>query len=95
MIDRAEVHRTPGDYDAWELQAIAAALIGAESSDVCQVVMVIVKHRPEGGHEFAAATTIPDDAKANATILRHAADHLQGGCDPCRRASERRNRRGH
>lgn len=94
MNDRADIKYRTGNYDARELATIASTLIGADAGDVCQVVMVIVNHLPGGGHEFAAATTIPGDARANAAILRHAADHLDGGCKPCRRVNGRRNRHG-
>lgn len=89
MRDRAEVSRVDGDYDAAELRTIAATLTGNEPETVCQVVLVMVMHRPEGGHQFAAATTIPEDPAANAVILRHAADHLHGGCNHCRRANRK------
>lgn len=93
MTDHAKVDRRPGEYDDWELRAIAASLIAEDADDICQVVMVVVTHPAQGGHQFAAATTIPADAAANAALLRHAADHLHGGCESCRRGNAKR--RGH
>lgn len=89
-MNRAEVIRKVGRFDSVELAAIAAALVEVEDDTICQVVMAVSVHGESGGHELLVATTIEDDPKAVAALMRHGADHIHGGCESCRR----RNRRG-
>ena len=95
MSDDAEVIRIKSEYTGAELAAVAASFVQCEPDQVCAVVMVVTLHGTRGTHEVRMATTIDDNPRAVATVLRHAADHAHGGCESCRTKRERRNRRGH
>lgn len=89
MRDRAQVERQIGAYSDTELHAIAATLIEAESADVCQVAAVVVLHAPGGGHTMKVANSASQEPAELAALLRHAADHLHGGCATCRARNAR------
>jgi H2-forming N5,N10-methylenetetrahydromethanopterin dehydrogenase-like enzyme len=95
MINRAQADQRNGNFADWELAAIGASLTECDSDAVCQVAMAVIVHTPSGQHEVRIATSIVNDPKATAAVLRHAADHTHGGCKRCaRRAREGGHRAG-
>ena len=93
MRDAARPIVMDGGFSADELAVIAASLVGADPAQVCAVAMVVTLHSSSGEHEVRLATTIENNPRDVAYLLRHAADHTHGGCDACRARNERRKRR--
>lgn len=85
MKDKAIARVHLGDWSADELALVMATLTDQDPESVRQVAAVLVIHPPEGGHELVIATTISDNRKSVATIFEHAARHVYGGCDSCKR----------
>lgn len=92
MSDDAQVIRLDGDFTDYELAAVAASFAHCDAGQVCAVAMVVTLHPAAGEHEVRVATTIEDNPSGVASLLRHAADHVHGGCKPCRTRNARRNR---
>jgi hypothetical protein len=90
--DKAIIDRRICDFAGEELLIIADTLTGNPPGTTCNAVMVTVMHQPDGSHKLAVISDGQRDTQGIADLLIHAAAHVHGGCDRCRRANRRAGR---
>lgn len=92
MTDRAIVERIESEWGPEEIRALAASVVGLPPEQVCDTIMVVIVHHPDGTHSFRFGADPEPSSYVLAQTLRHAADHLHGGCMYCRKRDRRRRR---
>lgn len=92
MPGRPVVHRVDSDWAEGEGRLLAGSIVGLPEDEVCSAFFVVVHHCADGSHEFRFAVDPGCGPEITAATLRHAADHIHGGCGYCRRHNRRARR---